>query len=70
MKSASLAGWLKKKNELNSRRQNICASRSAPPRKKNQLEKKRMSSTLNKKGRISGYVKHIRWKTPQISGVL
>jgi len=33
-------------------------------------KKKRMSSTQKKKGQISGYVKHIRWKTPQISGVL
>jgi len=33
-------------------------------------EKKRMSSTQNKKGPISGYVKHIRSKTPEIWGVL
>jgi hypothetical protein len=39
-------------------------------KKKKSAEKKRMSSTQNKKGQISGYVKHIRWKTPQISGVL
>ena len=38
--------------------------------KKKSAEKKRMSSTQNKKGQISGYVKHILRKTPQISGVL
>ena len=38
--------------------------------KKKSAEKKRMSSTQNKKGQISGYVKHIRWKTPEIWGVL
>ena len=35
-------------------------------KKKNELNSRR----LNKKGRISGYVKHIRWKTPEIWGVL